>query len=362
MLFLALVCPARILTRFVADAAHPFLRAIDLWAAHASALPHASIIVAPTLLAAVLAAVAAGAIVVACIARYPARPLMVAIAALALAVWEPFLPRAGPGALELHMIDVGQGDAIALRTPAGRWILIDAGRAWSGGDAGRATVIPYLRRRGGELLAVVLTHPHADHVGGVASILRAMHPKEYWDAAFAAGSDIYRESLDAALSAHVLWRRVHPGDSLVADGVRVHFLAPDSAWTVQLADPNDASTIALVEYGSVRFLLTGDAEREEENWLLARDPDDLHADVLKVAHHGSSTSTTAAFLDAVHPRVALISVGAGNTYGHPSATTLSALGASGALVLRTDQLGSVVVRTDGATLTVESTSERWVVP
>src|ERR1019366_7286110 len=248
----------------------------------------------------------------------------------------------------------------AVRTPHGHWILVDAGRAWPAGDAGRKYVIPYLRRFGGELSAFVLTHPHADHAGGAASVFRALHPVSYRDAAFAGGSTPYRQSLDVAGQLGVPWARVHPGDSLAVDGVSVRFLAPDSAWTAHLTDPNLASTVALVRYGDVRFLLTGDAEAPEEAWLLGRDHEALAADVLKVAHHGSSTSSTSAFLDAVHPRVAVISVGVGNAYGHPSSGVVRSLLDRGATVLRTDQLGSIIVRTDGHSLTVIAGGHEWI--
>ena len=128
-----------------------------------------------------------------------------------------------------------------------------------------------------------------------------------------------------------------------------------------LSDPNDASTVAVVRVGAVRFLLTGDAERGEEEWLLERARDDLRADVLKVAHHGSSTSTTPSFLAAVQPRLAVISVGAANVYGHPNAATLASLAAVGAQVLRTDRMGTIVLRTDGQRLFASSGSETWEV-
>jgi competence protein ComEC len=258
------------------------------------------------------------------------------------------------------VIDVGQGDAVALRTPAGRWLLFDAGRTWEHGDAGRASVIPYLRRRGGEVMAFVLSHPHADHVGGAASVLHALRPPQYLDGAYAGGSEPYRASLLAAQAEHVRWSRVHPGDSLVLDGVRVTFLAPDSAWMQTLADPNAASVIAVASFGEVRFLLVGDAERGEERWLLDHAGSGaLRADVLKVGHHGSSTSSTAPFLDAVRPRIAVVSVGAGNSYGHPSGSTLRALAAHGAVVLRTDAQGSIIVRTDGHDLEIEEEGDQW---
>ena len=149
---------------------------------------------------------------------------------------------------------------------------------------------------------------------------------------------------------------------MVVDEVVVTALAPDSAWASRLADANLASAVVTVRIGRVRILLTGDAEGAEEDWLLAHAPAALEADVLKVAHHGSATSTTPAFLAAVRPRVALVSVGEGNTYGHPSATVMDALRASGAEVLRTDRLGTVIVRTDGQTLDVEARGLRWQVP
>jgi competence protein ComEC len=141
--------------------------------------------------------------------------------------------------------------------------------------------------------------------------------------------------------------------------VRIRFLAPDSSWTASLSDANEASAVALVQYGQVRFLMTGDAEAGEEEWMLAHNADGLSADVLKVGHHGSSTSSTDAFVAAVRPRVALVSVGAANTYGHPSIAVVRALGAAGAQVLRTDQLGSVVVKTDGRSLTVDAGGGQW---
>ena len=359
-LFLALVLsPWPAAARFVAGAAHPMLAAFSGIAALGAGVPGACLTVAPTLVTALLAGAAAIALLVACASYFPARPLAVCLGALAAAAWMPDVLQA-PQGMELHVIDVGQGDAVAVRTPRGRWILTDAGRAWPGGDAGRATVIPYLRRFGGPIALFVLTHPHADHVGGAASVFKALHPAGYWDGAFAGTSEPYHASLVAADSAHVPWHRAHPGESLVVDGVVFRVLAPDSAWTVDLRDPNAASVVTLVRYGSTRFLLMGDAERGEEERLVARYGDGLRAAVLKVGHHGSKTSSTDEFLAAVRPRVAIISVGAGNSYGHPSPEVLQALTRTGAAVLRTDQEGSIVIRSDGRAIEVEESGERWI--
>jgi competence protein ComEC len=360
VLFLALLLsPIGVIARFFAQAVHPLLFAFDWVAWAAASTPGAAITVTTTLTTAVLGAVAATALVVACSSRFPVRPAIMGVAALATMAVLPALPISRSERVELHVLDVGQGDAILVRTNGGHWILLDAGPAWRGGDAGRTTVLPYILRRGGSLEAFLLSHPHTDHVGGAASVLTALRPHAYWDAAFAGGSEAYIASLAAARKQGIQWHRVHPGDSIRVDGVTVSFLAPDSAWTVGLKDPNLASTITVVQYGTVRFLLVGDAERPEEDWLLAHHHDELRAQVLKVGHHGSSTSSSDAFLNAVHPEIAVISVGAGNMYGHPSKDVLHALSRVGAEVLRTDEAGTVIVRTDGVHIEIEAKGDKW---
>lgn len=358
MLFLALIlAPVKPLASLAADAASPLLLALDTVARIAAAVPFAAIDIAPTLAGAVLTGIAVAGVIAALLAVHPGRPLVIAAAALTAAAWLPLLPRRSPY-VELHVIDVGQGDAIAIRTGRGRWIVVDAGRSWRGGDAGRMAVIPYLRREGGDVAAFILSHPHADHAGGAASVVMALRPAQYIDGAYVLSSEPYRRSLDAARSRAIPWRRARPGDAVQVDDVRLKILAPDSAWMAGIADPNEASVVVMIEVGAVRFLLSGDAEREEEHWLVERYGDRLRADVLKLGHHGSSTSSTPAFLEAVRPRVAIASVGAGNSYGHPSAEVLASLGSRGVDVYRTDRDGSVVVRTDGRTVSV-STGGRW---
>jgi competence protein ComEC len=359
VLFLALLlAPFGWAARFVAQAVHPLLFAFDWIAWAAASVPGAAMTVTTTAVTAVLAACAAVSLVVACVSRYPSRPAVFAVGSLSLMVLVPGTPLGRASGVELHVLDVGQGDAVLLRTDAGRWVLFDAGPAWNGSDAGRRVVMPYVLRRGGSLESFVLSHPHNDHVGGAASVLSAMHPRSYWDAAFAGGAEAYIASLEVARKKGIDWHRVHPGDSIQIDGVTISFLAPDSIWTVGLKDPNLASTIALVRYGMVRFLLVGDAERAEEDWLLAHHAQ-LRADVLKVGHHGSSTSSSDEFLAAVHPALAVISVGAGNKYGHPSGDVIHALALVGAEVLRTDEAGTIVVKSDGVRIEVEAKGEKW---
>jgi competence protein ComEC len=362
-----LLAPIHPLASLLADAAHPLLAGLTGVANVAAATPGASLLVAPTTACAAIAAAMSAAFIVACASRDWRTPALIAGFAAAALVWLPLTPSRvpaalGDGELELHMIDVGQGDAIALRTPHGHWVLVDAGRAWRGGDAGHQTIVPYIGRRGGPLDLFVLSHPHTDHVGGAAAVLDALHPATYVDAGFPGPAEAYRASLDAAKRDHVRWLRAHPGDEMAIDGVSLELLAPDSVWTASLVDPNLASVVVLVRYGDIRMLFMGDAEEPEERWLLAHERDELHADVLKVGHHGSKTSSSEPFLNAVNPRLALVSVGAGNSYHLPTPAIMERLAQHGAQVLRTDRLGTIVARTNGHRVTIEAAGDTWDLP
>jgi competence protein ComEC len=289
------------------------------------------------------------------------RAVVIGMSAIAALVLAPIVRPDRPFT-ELHVLDVGQGDAIALRTRKNRWVLVDAGRNWLGGDAGRSTVVPYLAHRGGSLALFVLSHPHADHVGGAASVFASLHPGRFLDPGYVGTTPAYLAALGEAAHDHIPWQRVRPGDSLRVDEVMLTALAPESTWVAGLSDANLASTVLMARVGTIRFLFTGDAEAPEEEWLLSRDPNALAADVLKVGHHGSRTSTSPRFLGAVRPRLALVSVGAHNAYGHPSPEVMQALRDSGVQVLRTDRVGTIVVRTDGRHLAVEARDERWSIP
>ncbi len=360
-LFLALLLqqwPA--LAGFVAAATSAPLALLDRVASVSAGIPYASLRIAPTLAGALCAGVATATFVRATASRRMIPGLLLAAGALTLSVWLPLLPTAS-GVMELHMLDVGQGDALAVRTPRGRWIVVDAGRRWEGGDAGRRTVVPYIQRRGGDIAAFVMSHAHDDHVGGAASVVAALHPQRWWEPAFVTSSSAYRQALAAVAEGSVRWERAHPGLSLRLDGVRLRVLAPDSAWTAGQNDANETSVVLRVEYRDVAFLLTGDAEEAEERWLLAHtDAALLRADVLKLGHHGSRTSSSAAFVAAVQPRLGLISVGADNSYGHPSPETLLTFARRGTPVLRTDREGTIVVDTDGHRVHVSSGGHRWI--
>jgi competence protein ComEC len=361
VLFVALCIPIPPVEALCADAAHALIAMFDAIARAGATVPGGVVAITPSTSSAVLAGVAAVATLVACASARPARAVVIGMSAVAALVLAPIVRPDRPYT-ELHVLDVGQGDAIALRTRRNHWVLVDAGRNWIGGDAGRSTVVPYLAHRGGTLALFVLSHPHADHVGGAASVFAALHPARFLDPGYVGTTPAYLDVLGEARREHVPWQRVRPGDSLRVDEVTLTALAPDSAWVAGLTDANLASTVLVARVGAVRFLFTGDAEGPEEEWLLSRDPAALAADVLKVGHHGSRTSTTPRFLGAVHPRLALVSVGAHNAYGHPSPEVMQALRDSGVQVLRTDHVGTIVVSTDGRHLEVEAREERWSIP
>jgi competence protein ComEC len=360
VLFLSLaLAPFRAVASLLADGTSVLLAGIGKVGAIGAAIPASALDVQPSGVTAFFIAAASASLLAACAARYWGRPAAVAVASIALALWWPFV-RPGGSRLEVHMIDVGQGDAIALRTPRWRWILIDAGDQWRVGDVGERVVVPYLRRRGGEVAAFILSHPHADHIGGAASVIRRLPVRFVWDGGYPQPSAVYEEVLEAARARRVAWRPARTGRAIEIDGVRLTVLYPDSMDIAMAGDANEASVVVMAEYRGARILLTGDAERDVESRLAQRVGTGLRADVLKVGHHGSATSSTSAWLEAVKPRIALVSVGAGNRYGHPSAQVMTALAGHGAHVLRTDDVGSVVVSVDGSdVLHVATEDARW---
>src|SRR6266487_604804 len=241
--------------------------------------------------------------------------------------------------LTVSFLDVGQGDAIALRSPAGRWLLIDGGPRGPQGDAGRRVVVPFLRSHGAtQLAAIVATHAHLDHFGGLPAVLDAFDPAFVLEPGQPVPDAGYLEFLSAVEGDGAEWRPARRGDKLELDGVTIEVLSPDSAWAVSQTDINEESVVLLVSYGGTRLLLAGDAGIPTEAHLAGQvGPVTL----LKVGHHGSRGATSDRWLDELHPADAVISVGAKNRYGHPAPETLARLRGHGVTVLRTDEQGTI---------------------
>jgi len=275
----------------------------------------------------------------------PRVAVAVAVASMAFATTliRPVMRVTRGNAVELYMIDVGQGDAIAIRTPRGRWLLVDAGPRSATFDAGARRVVPFLEKQGARTIDVMLiTHPHLDHYGGGRAVLDGMKVRRIFDPAGTRAED--PEFAEAAKNEPAEWLAGRMGNRIVVDEVELELLFPDSAALDAPRDANDFSLVAAVRYGEFSALLTGDAPASVELELLRRFGSRLDVELLKVGHHGSSTSTSDSLLMRATPEVALISVGRNNRYGHPSPDVLARLSRSGVRVLRSDQHGSVRVR------------------
>ena len=250
-------------------------------------------------------------------------------------------PSPTPEALTVHFIDVGQGDAILI-DKGDTDILVDGGPT-------SAPVLTYLQGQSvDDIDLLVATHPHADHIGGLADVLAQYQVSEIWVNGGTATTQTYQNFAAAVAAEGATVREVTRGYTTQMDGLGIAVLNPTSQLT---GDPNEDSVVFRLTCGEVSVLLTGDATSNSEASMLAAGLA-LDSEVLKVGHHGSSTSTSAAFLAAVTPNDAVISVGAGNTYGHPSQQTLDRLAAVGANVYRTDQDGTVVLTSDCNTYSV----------
>lgn len=268
--------------------------------------------------------------------------------ALAVLAWGSLVslgPRDRDGVLTVHFLDVGQGDAAALRTPVGHWVLIDGGPRTPQGDAGRRVVLPFLRRLGaGALTLLVATHGDADHLGGLPAVLEALPPQVVLEPGEPLGQPLYLEFLADVDRDRAAWHPARAGDRVELDGVTFEVLSPDSAWAAQPEDVNDHGVVLLVTYGSTRILFQADAGLPVEARLRGRVG---HVDVLKVGHHGSHSATSDAWLDELTPDEAVISVGAHNTYGHPAPEVVARLLQHHVTTFRTDQQGTITFTTDG---------------
>lgn len=254
-------------------------------------------------------------------------------------------------ALVLSFIDVGQGDATLVQT-GGESYLIDGGEP----DAG-PRVVDFLRSRGvEELEGVVASHSHSDHIGGLPDVLEALPVAEVYVSGYTTGTSTENAFLRAVQDEGAELLEARAGLRQEWGGATMTVVSPPSDSDGGLfGEANEDSVVPLLEFGSARVLVTGDAENRAEEYM-STGPHAGPLTVLRVAHHGSSTSTTPLFLDRFRPRVAVVSVGADNSYGHPTPQTLRRLETVGAEVFRTDEHGDVIVTIENDELDVAVTS------
>jgi competence protein ComEC len=253
--------------------------------------------------------------------------------------------------LSVHFLDVGQGDSIFLQFN-NKNVLIDAGDQDSG-----QTVESYLRSHGVTSLdLLVATHPHEDHIGGLITILNDIPIKQVLDSGQTHTTQTFENYLNLIDQKNILFNIAERGQTIDLDpAIKIEVLSPPA--TLFAGDLNQNSVVLKVTYNKVSFLLAGDAGFQAEDSMAAGY--DLKSTVLKVGHHGSSSSTGTSFLSEVRPEVAVIEVGATNSYGHPTSKTLSALQNTGTKVYRTDLDGNIVITTDGQSYSVSTGKQSW---
>ncbi|MBN1396730.1 MAG: DNA internalization-related competence protein ComEC/Rec2 [Bacteroidetes bacterium] len=254
--------------------------------------------------------------------------------------------------LTADFIDVGQGDSILLEFPNGKRMLVDAGPSSTEFDAGERTVKPFLKRKGVDKLDYLLiTHSHRDHIGGAESILKSFKVDSLVIAAADPEDSLVNRTFQAARAGGTGLKYVFAGEQIQIDtNARVYVLYPNQD-RCEVADENNASIVLKIQYGKTSLLLTGDAEKEDEEWMISRYGGFLSNDILKVGHHGSNTSTGEDFLNIVKPEMAVISVGVHNQFRCPSPNVIQRLISGGIEIERTDKSGAVILESDGS---------RWV--
>lgn len=256
----------------------------------------------------------------------------------------------GGSQLTVRMLDIGQGDAFLLEKD-GKFVMIDTGDIEH-----RDQIVALLHKyKVKEISKIIITHPHADHLGGMNAIFKNFKVDAIYDDGMPAGTGSYKNYLKQIKEKKIPYHVLKAGDEVdFFDGVKFNVLGPVKVIKDQKgnSDFNNNSIVGRLTYGSFSMMFTGDAEQEEEKTILGKGGT-LKSDVLKVGHHGSRTSTSPAFLKAVSPKNAFISCGQGNDYGHPHKVTIDKLEKAKVQIYRTDRNGTVTLTSDGSSYRIE---------
>lgn len=259
----------------------------------------------------------------------------------------------GDGQLHVYMIDVGQGDSILIVTPKGYTMLVDAAET----SSARKAILPLLEKLQIQRLNhFVLTHGHLDHLGGAVTVLKKVDADQVWDSGYPAATQTYKKLLRAVEKKKIRYGLGRDGVTIQTDsGITLQMLHPDSRFLAYgtHSDENMNSTVVKLAYGKFSLLLTGDIEADTEERLVKLHKKEIRCQLLKAPHHGGEFSSTIPFLQAVAPEIILISVGEGNSFGHPNPDTLKKYQDLKAKVYRTDKSGTIHLISDGKKLTVE---------
>ena len=269
--------------------------------------------------------------------------------------------RPAQGRLRITMLDVGQGDACLVQFPGGRSLLIDTGGSAGAFDIGARVVTPAVWALGVRRLEwLAITHPDIDHAGGASSVAHDLTPREVWEGVPVPASRPREALQQTTVRSGGVWRQVSAGHQVEVAGAQLEVVHPEIPDWERPRPRNDDSLVLRLRFGAIEIWLTGDAGREFESRVVpVAAPGVLR--VLKVGHHGSRTSSSAAFLRALRPDLAIISAGRSNTFGHPTPEVLARLAAQGVRVLRTDRDGAIMLETDGATIDARAIAgARWM--
>jgi beta-lactamase superfamily II metal-dependent hydrolase len=272
--------------------------------------------------------------------------LIIFLVFLNIVIWSS-APKPKNDILSVHFLDVGQGDSIFIEAPNGKQLLIDGGRNGSF----LSQLSRYMDISDREIDVVLATHPDADHIGGFPELFERFDVLNYVDPGSSSDTNLFKElksKVSAEGSSYIKGER---GLVIILDkekGVYFQVLAPAPGFNTK--DTNNSSIVGRLVYGSKSFLLTGDASKMIENILVYSDSEILDADVLKVGHHGSKTSSSLLFLEKSKPEISIISASAYNTYGHPHDDVMNNLKKVNSLILETSKEGTISFETNGTDL------------